>query len=111
MDIQYKIIVTLWGFSSFSSSLFEFCESVLELCLQRGDLTDEVSDGIREGLLWTVVRSRLDTQDKLVFQRVGHFVTSKKNLLVMKQLAAIQFNPVNWHYSGQSQNTSHIMAS
>ena len=43
--------------SSFSS----LSEALSESCLKGGDLTDEASDGIREGLLGAVVRCGLYT--------------------------------------------------
>lgn len=61
-----------------------------ESFLQQRELTDEVCDGIGEGLLRTVVWSGLHTNDDLVLQGVGDFVASKQHLWVLQQLAEKQ---------------------
>ena len=68
-------------------SVSPFPQAIPEPSLEAGDLTDEVSDGVGEGLLGAVVRSRLHTQHKLGLQRVGDLVAGKHDLGVPQQLA------------------------
>lgn len=68
--------------SSIVDSVSSLSEALSESGLEAGDLTDEVSDGVREGLLGTVVRGGLDPQNKLVLQRMRHLVASKQYLWV-----------------------------
>ena len=69
VQVKYFVLVI----STFSSFPESFSESVLQSCY----LTDEVGDGIRESLLWTVVRCGLYSKDELVFKGVWHLVTCK----------------------------------
>lgn len=58
-----------------------------ESFLQKGELTDEVCDGVGEGLLGTVVWGGLHTNDDLVLQGVRDFVAGKQHLWVLQQLS------------------------
>lgn len=62
-----------------------------ESLLQKGELADEVCDGVGESLLGTVVWGGLHTNDDLVLQGVRDFVASKQHLRVLQQL---RFNDV-----------------
>ncbi len=57
-----------------------------EMSLHRVDFRDEVCQCIRESLLWTVVRGRLHSEDKLVLQGVWYLVPCKEDLGVPQQL-------------------------
>lgn len=61
-----------------------------ESLFQQGELTNEVCDGIGEGLLGAVVWCGLHTDDDLVLQGVGNFVASKQHLRVLQQLSEKQ---------------------
>lgn len=58
----------------------------LKSLLQERYLRDEISDSICHGFLWGVVWGCLNTQNKLVLQWMGYFVTSKENLWVLQEL-------------------------
>lgn len=62
-------------------------QRLLEFDLERRDLADEVSDGVGEGLLGTVVGRGLHPQDKLVLQGVGDLVPREEDLGVSEELA------------------------
>lgn len=59
------------------SALSSLSEPLLELVFNGRDLTDEVCESIGESLLRAIVRRRLYAEDKLVLQRVWHFIASK----------------------------------
>ena len=61
-----------------------------EALFQQGQLTDEVGDGVGEGLLGAVIRCGLHPDDDLVLQGVWDFVASKQHLWVLEQLPETQ---------------------
>lgn len=56
--------------------------------LQQGQLTDEVSDGISESLLRTIVWCGLNTDHNLVLQGMRDLIASKEHLGVLQKLSA-----------------------
>lgn len=73
------------GAGSLYAFLFVF-DGDSEAFLQQWQLTDQVSDSVRERFLWAVVRCGLHSDDDLVLQRMRNFITSKQNLRVLQQL-------------------------
>lgn len=57
-----------------------------EPLFQQGELTDEICDGVGEGLLQAIVHTGLHKADDLVLQQVGDFVAGKQHLWIHQQL-------------------------
>ena len=54
--------------------------------MEEGNLREEVSEAVLEGLRRSVVVGRLYSQHELVLERVRHLVTGEQNFWVPEQL-------------------------
>lgn len=63
------------------------CDTHPESLFQQGQFTDQISDGISECFLGTVVWCRLNTDHYLVLQRMRDLISGKQHLRVLQQLS------------------------
>lgn len=61
----------------------------LKTLIKQGQLCDQVSDSMHEGLMRRVIRGGLDPDKEFVLQRMGNFVSSKEHIRILEELARI----------------------
>lgn len=58
-----------------------------ETLLEERELSEQIRDGIHEGLLGGVICRCLNANDELVLQRMWHLVAGEEHIGILQQLA------------------------